>query len=82
MNISLTKSLEEFVHAKVSTGMYASSSEVIRAGLRALLEQELDKKITVGAEQANAGLGTDFNNEFAGDLIKKVQQRVAHNQEK
>ena len=82
MNISLTKSLEEFVQAKVATGMYASASEVVRAGLRALAEQELDRKIKIGVEQANAGLANDFNNEFANDLIEKVHQRAALNQEK
>lgn len=82
MNISLTKSLEEFVQTKVASGMYASASEVVRAGLRALVEQELDKKIKIGVEQANAGLSSDFNNKLADDLIKKVHRRVALNQEK
>ena len=81
MNISLTKPLEEFVHAKVATGMYASASEVVRAGLRALAEQELDRKIKKGIEQADAGLVKDFNDEFADDMLKSVHKRVA-NQEK
>ncbi len=82
MNISLTKSLEEFVQTKVDTGMYASASEVVRAGLRALAEQELDRKIKLGIEQADADLAKDFNNEFADDVLKIVNKRVASNQEK
>ena len=82
MNISLTKSLEEFVQTKVDTGMYASASEVVRAGLRALAEQELDRKIKLGIEQADADLAKDFNNEFADDVLKNVNKRVASNQEK
>ncbi len=39
MNISLTKELEELVQRKVESGRYTSASEVVRAGLR-LLEQE------------------------------------------
>jgi len=79
MNISLTKPLEAFVQSKVDSGMYASASEVIRAGLRALSEQETDKKIKIGLEQANAGLGEDFNNEFADELLNNVHQRLANN---
>ena len=82
MNISLTKSLEEFVQTKVDTGMYASASEVVRAGLRALAEQELDRKIKLGIEQADADLAKDFNNEFADDVLKNVNKRVASNQKK
>ena len=82
MNVSLTKSLEAFVQSKVDSGMYASASEVIRAGLRALSEQEIDHKIKIGLEQANAGLGEDFNDEFANSLIKKVHQRITNDQNK
>ena len=82
MNISLTKSLEEFVQTKVDTGMYASASEVVRAGLRALAEQELDRKIKLGIEQADADLAKDFKNEFADDVLKNVNKRVASNQKK
>jgi len=38
-NVNLTKELDEFVAAKVKTGLYANASEVMRAALR-LLEQE------------------------------------------
>ena len=38
MNVSLTDELAGFVKAKVSTGRYTSSSEVVREALR-LLEQ-------------------------------------------
>ena len=82
MNISLTKSLEEFVQTKVDTGMYASASEVVRAGLRALAEQELDRKIKLGIEQADADLAKDFNNEFVDDVLRNVNMTVASNQEK
>jgi antitoxin ParD1/3/4 len=82
MNISLTKPLEDFVQNKVNTGMYASASEVIRAGLRALVEQELDRNINIGLEEANQGLGTEFNDKFAEKLVKKVQTRIGANQEK
>ena len=39
MNISLTPELETFVQQEVESGQYASSSEVMREGLRLLQRQ-------------------------------------------
>ncbi len=39
MNVSLTPELEQFISAKVESGRYNSSSEVVREALR-LLEQQ------------------------------------------
>lgn len=44
MNVSLTQELEKFINSKVKGGFYGSASEVIRAGLRLLDEQETIKK--------------------------------------
>lgn len=40
MNISITPELEQFVHAKVKSGMYNSASELIREALRLLAERD------------------------------------------
>jgi antitoxin ParD1/3/4 len=40
MNVSLTDELADFVKAKVSTGRYASSSEVVREALRLMEKAE------------------------------------------
>ena len=42
-NISLPRELEEYVDAKVASGEYAHSSEVVRDGLRLLMRQEAEK---------------------------------------
>lgn len=39
-NVSLTNELELFIQQKVNSGFYASTSEVIRAGLRLLKEHD------------------------------------------
>ena len=41
MNVSLPEELAEFVKAKVSTGRYSSSSEVVREALRLLEQQDI-----------------------------------------
>jgi putative addiction module CopG family antidote len=40
MNVSLTPELEKFVQSEVSSGLYQTASEVIRAGLRRLKEDK------------------------------------------
>ena len=58
-SISLGDHFEDFVDAKVSTGRFKNASEVIRAGLRLLEEEEskiqaLKKAITDGIESGEA----------------------------
>ena len=64
MNISLTRELESFVDARVASGRYQSASEVVRAGLRLLEQNEIEReaaraeiqmKIAVGLAQARNG---------------------------
>lgn len=38
MNVSLTPELEKWIEECVKSGLYASSSEVVRAGLRKLMQ--------------------------------------------
>ena len=54
MNVSLTPPLENYIQTKVDSGMYASASEVIRAGLRALREKDLEVSIEAGIEHGLA----------------------------
>jgi antitoxin ParD1/3/4 len=40
MNIHLTKYFEEYIAQKINSGKFNNASEVVRAGLRALEQQE------------------------------------------
>ena len=40
-NVSLTPELKAFIENRVRSGLYGNSSDVIRAGLRALVREEL-----------------------------------------
>lgn len=46
-NVSLTPQLDEYVRAKVESGLYASASEVVREALRLLQEQDRLQAIKV-----------------------------------
>ncbi len=63
MNVSLTPELERFVNERVESGKYQTASEVVRDGLRLLVEREelrqnkldeLRREIAIGIEQADA----------------------------
>ena len=86
MNVSLTEELEELVQKKVESGRYTSASEVIRAGLR-LLEQEDELRATrleavraqvrEGIDQAERGELVD--GELAVERVKKRAEAKRRN---
>jgi antitoxin ParD1/3/4 len=41
MNVSLTPELEKFVEQEIDSGLYQTASEVIRAGLRRLKQEQV-----------------------------------------
>ncbi len=64
MNVSLTPELEAMVAEKVKSGLYNSASEVVREGLRLVVEQDqlkqirlenLRNEVQVGIDQADQG---------------------------
>jgi antitoxin ParD1/3/4 len=82
MNVSLTPELEKLVHEKVKSGRYLSASEVVREALRLLEERdrlyelrlsELQRKLSVGVEQADRGELMDQEDVFA-ELEEDIRQ--------
>jgi len=71
MNVALSKYYEEMVGDLIESGRYGNSSEVVRAGLRALEKAEqqaalnipdLDKKLLAGVRSPAKPLtGSDFD---------------------
>lgn len=83
MNVSLTARLEKLVSRKVTSGLYHSASEVIRAGLRLLEEQdeirqrrlkELRHEIALGLEEARKGESKPLD---MGAIKAEVRRRAA-----
>lgn len=62
-SVSLGNYFEDFVEAKITEGRYKNASEVIRAGLRLLEEEENKIQILKNAiqEGVNSGIAKDFN---------------------
>jgi len=86
MNVSLTPELEKFVEKELSSGLYQTASEVIRAGLRRLKEdqearlpmlpatrEELEARLREGIERLDRGEGVDGEEAFRR-LRKRIKQ--------
>ncbi|TCZ61093.1 type II toxin-antitoxin system ParD family antitoxin [Roseicella aquatilis] len=56
-NVSLTPELEAFIDGRVVTGRYRSASEVVRAALRLLEEDERRREAAQSAEPSMGGYG-------------------------
>ena len=82
MNVSLTPRLEALVKHKVGSGLYGSSSEVIREALRLMEERDrrlvsLRSDIAVGIEQIEQGEYADYELDSVGDLFDEVKAEGA-----
>jgi antitoxin ParD1/3/4 len=80
MNVSLTPELEKWVQSKVKTGLYGSSSEVVRDALRLLYHfedqketklRELRTELEIGLNQIQSGQ----TESMTGSLIEGVKAR-------
>ena len=84
MNVSLTPELEKFVEKEVRSGLYQTASEVVRAGLRRLKEdqtarfpqppktlEELEARLLESIDQLDHGRGEDGEK-----VIRRLRKRM------
>ncbi len=71
-SISLGEYFEDFVENKIDEGRYKNASEVIRAGLRLLEEEESKIQLLKNAiqEGIKSGIFENFNSERHLEIIK------------
>jgi antitoxin ParD1/3/4 len=76
-NVNLTDALDQFVVSTVEAGRYENASEVVRAGLRALQERELEyirfmrNEAAAGFAELNRGEGISGTPDEIMDLINE-----------
>jgi antitoxin ParD1/3/4 len=85
MNVSLTAELESWIQGKVKEGLYKSASEVVREGLRLLLEreeqrrrmvEELRGELALGVEQLDRGASRPLTRDVIDEVKRIGRERV------
>ncbi|MBA7707647.1 hypothetical protein ES703_116523 [subsurface metagenome] len=85
MNVSLTPELDKWINEKVASGLYQSSSELIREGLRFLMVREeqrqamiaeLREDLLIGVTHLDNGQSQDFDEELLKSIKKKARGRA------
>jgi antitoxin ParD1/3/4 len=84
MNVSLTPELEKFVEKEVQSGLYQTASEVVRAGLRRLKQDqestrphapqtldELEQQLLQSVERFDRGEGVDGE-----EVFRRLRKRI------
>ncbi|MHB1960659.1 MAG: type II toxin-antitoxin system ParD family antitoxin [Acidobacteriaceae bacterium] len=74
-NINLTPEMDRFVDAKIRSGQYANASEVLRAGLRAMEEDDKENKARLEALRTAVQSGID-SGMADGDVIERIRARI------
>lgn len=67
-NIHLTRPMQDYVEGQIKSGAFANASEVVRAGIRLLMEKDgarqfyqLKAELETAADAAEAGDFADFD---------------------
>ncbi len=85
MNVSLTPKLDKWINDKVASGLYKSSSELIRDSLRLLMLREehrqamiaeLREDLLIGVTHLDNGESRNFDGELLKSIKKKARGRV------
>ena len=74
-NINLTPEMDKFVARRIRNGQYANASEVLRAGLRALEQDEQESAAKIEALRSAIQAGID-SGVAKGDPIQRLRQRI------
>ncbi|MFI5384525.1 MAG: type II toxin-antitoxin system ParD family antitoxin [Fimbriimonadales bacterium] len=81
MNVSITDEIESFVAEKVAAGQYNNASEVVRAALRMMREEDLylawlRKEVQIGLDDIDAGRVQPFTKELVKEINAEGRRRL------
>lgn len=73
MNVNLTPQLEDLVRSKVASGLYTSASEVVRAALRLMDEQDRfrEAKLEQLRSEVRRGLDSGPSKAWDAEAVKR-----------
>jgi antitoxin ParD1/3/4 len=74
-NINLTPEMDRLVDRKIRSGQYANASEVLRAGLRALEQDDKEDRARLEALRTAIQAGID-SGVADGDVIGRIRARI------
>lgn len=86
MNISLTPEMDDWIAQKLGSGMYKSSSEIIREGLRLLklkeeqragMVEDLRNELLIGIKQLDAGNASTFDQDITDKIKQNARKMLA-----
>ena len=79
MNVSLTPEFDRFVQKEIESGRFASASEVVRAGLRMLSdqEQERESRREVARAWIRESLDDPRPNLSEDEVVARVEARLS-----
>jgi putative addiction module CopG family antidote len=75
MSAALTDYWQDFINQMVKSGRYNNRSEVIRAGLRSLEEQELAKEVREFDQVFAGGRGGEPDGKTIGCIVARQKLR-------
>ena len=75
MNVSLTPEQERYITEKVASGRYRSAAEVVREGMRLLMENEQEdrRRAEVWREEVRRKIDEGFEQALRGELVDGEQ---------
>ena len=80
MNVALTRELEQVVNEKISSGLYRTANDVVREGLRLLIERDqreasLRRDVRAGFDAVARGEYVDYDATTIHKLADRVKSR-------
>jgi len=74
-NVNLTPEMDRFVNNSIASGRFANASEVVRAGLRALEQDEKEDEAKLLALRAAIQAGED-SGIAEGDVFGRIHEYI------